>query len=379
MMPLRTDGMGSCRRPLWPAPISCTQPGRPRPEGQGRMGHGVLLAALLSVVLSVSGSAAFAQSACEPYLVERGDSLHEIAERVDGMEDYWDLYRANRRAIGRNPNRLRVGTLLQIPCVPGSRTAQVETSAGSDPASVSFLTANGYEPYTGEALKNGGLFTRLVEQAMVRAAPEVPVEIVFVNDRAAHFDVLLPRGAFDAGFPWPSPECSDDASGASKCADYLFSDPFYEIVDGFFSLAGAGYENVIDRRGFQGAKVCRPEGHSADGLNHWKQGIPFAATVEAASPAGCFDRLVRGDVDLVALETRTADYAIRTLGLEGRVVENPHLFELHPLRVAVHRSNQRAPELIEILNRGLKIMLETGEWTSIVSTGLENPEANLIN
>ena len=99
------------------------------------------------VVSTVWQSTAFAQSACASYRVKKGDSLHTIAERVDGVENYWALYKANRRAIGRNPSRLRIGTLLRIPCASGARARIAAPKADPETIRVSFLTANGYEPY----------------------------------------------------------------------------------------------------------------------------------------------------------------------------------------------------------------------------------------
>ncbi|MFC8510890.1 transglycosylase family protein [Streptomyces sp. NPDC057411] len=49
------------------------------------------------------------------HVVQRGDTLSTIARRF-GVRGGWEaLYAANRAAIGADPNRLMVGTLLRLP------------------------------------------------------------------------------------------------------------------------------------------------------------------------------------------------------------------------------------------------------------------------
>lgn len=332
-----------------------------------------LMRALYALAFLVTGAtSATAQTACELYQVKRGDTLNKIVERVDGLDSYRQIYRVNRRAIGRNPNLLRRGAVIRIPCVGPAQNIETVASA---PPEISFLTSNGLAPYTDEALAGQGLFTQLVERAVMRAAPDTEIEIVFVNDRGAHMDVLLPRGAFDAGFPWAAQDCAPGGS----CEALRFSEPFYEIVDGYFSRTGTGFENVTRPAGFEGTTICRPEGQSAAGQAAFAAGHPNATVISSATPEACFNHLARGQVDIVAVETRIGTHMIDTLGLQGQVVENKHLFEIHPLRVAVPAANPKANEIIEVLNRGLKAMLQSGEWDSIISDSLMKSGPKLAN
>ena len=88
---------------------------------------------------------------------------------------------------------------------------------------------------------------------------------------------------------------------------------------------------------------------------------------------------MRGKADLVALDTRAGERVLQDLGLSFKVAENPHLFSIQPLRVALHKSNPKSEELISVLNAGLKIMLESGEWSSIVTEGLQEQVGALVN
>lgn len=334
----------------------------------------------VSTLFLSAPSPAEAQEACEFYRVKRGDSLREISVRAYGNDNYRTIYRANAAEIGRNPNRISIGIVLKLPCLDGTLPDERKRAPGT--ADFSFVTANGYLPYTDESLGNRGLFTHLVQNAMLRAAPDKRFEIVFVNDWSAHLETLLPRQAFDASFPWTRPGCETQGELTSvelyACQNYLYSEPFYEIVDGFFARTGSGYESVTDFGDLTGATICRPEGYPTGHLEEQNLMPPDIALVQPTTAYRCFEQLMAGRVDLVALDTRTGDHVMADMGLEFQVSDNPHLFSIQPLRVALHKDNPDSAELIQDLNTGLQIMLQTGEWGSIVTESLKK-QADLVN
>lgn len=326
-----------------------------------------------------------AQEACEFYRVQRGDSLREIAETAYGDKNFRRVWNANRAEVGRNPNVISVGIVLRLPCLDGSMPSQDQGTNMTAPGTgeITFVTANGYLPYTDESLPSRGLFTHLVTNAMVRAAPATSFEIVFVNDWAAHVETLLPRQAFDASFPWTRPGCETQGmlteTELYACQNFLYSDPFYEIVDGFFGRTGSGFEKVVSYADLAGTRICRPEGYPTGHLE--EQGL-MTAEVTLLQPSGaarCFELLMSGKADLVALDTRAGERVISDMGLKAQVSENPHLFAIQPLRIALHKSNPKSEQLISDLNRGLGIMLESGEWSAIVSDALKEQTAAMMN
>lgn len=342
-----------------------------------------LAAATLAILgaLTLAPAPVAAQEACSFYRVKLGDTLREITEAAYGNDNFRVIYRANRAEIGRNPDIIRVGTVLRLPCLDG--TSPEEAAAPSGPVSFSLITANGYLPYTDESLKGRGMLVRLVETALMRAAPGKPAEVVFVNDWAAHLDALLPRQAFDASFPWTRPGCETQGMLTPQelyaCQNYAYSDPLYEVVEGYFARAGSGFETMIDFSGFEGARLCRPEGYPT---GHLEEAGLMPPNVTLVTPPGaheCFQRLSAGEVDLVALDTRAGERVKEDLGLAFEIVENPHLFTIQPLQVAVHMDNPKSRELLDDLNAGLRIMLESGEWAAIVSEGLREHTAALVN
>ena len=101
--------------------------------------------------------------------------------------------------------------------------------------------------------------------------------------------------------------------------------------------------------------------------------------VQPETTYACFDQLMAGKVDLVALDTRAAERVLMDLGLNNQVAENPHVVSIQPLRVALHKSNPKTDTIIKTLNTGLGIMLQSGEWAAIVSEGLREQSGALVN
>lgn len=315
----------------------------------------------------------FAQQACEAYRVKEGDTLRAIAKAAYGYDNYKAVWSENLREIGRNPNVISVGSVLRLPCLPNLQPKEtaVQVDVGRP---ISFVTANGYLPYTDESLANQGLITHLITIAMERGAPSRPIEIIFIDDRPAQLEELLPRKAFDASFPWTRPPCDGERtltpSEVHACQYLVYSNPFYEIVEGFFSRTGNGLETIIEFDGLKGATLCRPEGYSTAHLEENDLMPPGIELVQPKSVRACFDMLMTNEVDLVSLDTRAGEHVIMELNLSTQVSENPHLFSIQPIQVALHRDNPKAEALIEDLNRGLAVMLDSGEWAAIVREGL---------
>lgn len=344
-----------------------------------------------ALMLLASLGAAGAQEACKSYRATVGDTLLTIAAKAYGNRDYMRIYKANQAAIGKNPDLLKVGTLLTLPCADGSLPeAATKTAAERAPAPeiiaaqaakvvesvapVVLITGNDFLPFTDESLPGRGMFTELVETAALRSDPDREFEVKFVNDWAAHLDTLLPIMAFDGSFPWAKPDCSqfDTLSPDDKyrCENYEFSAPFYEVVDGIFSRKNSGFAEMISYDQLVGTRICRPDGLSTARLDSVGLSAPKVKLYRPGRVAACFEALMAGSVDIVALNSQVASDMIAEMGLSGEVVENPNLGEVNALYVVVHKQNPRGREVLDFLNAGLADMMKTGEWYDIVSKAL---------
>lgn len=344
--------------------------------------------ALALALAGLGAPAAVAQTACQSYQVAPGDTLRKIARKAFGEPEIGAIYRQNRTVIGNNPDILLVGVVLQLPCIGAadngnSAILQPSQPFANDKSVVSLATANGYRPYTDEHGLNRGLITQLVAMSMLRSEMPDASEIVFVNDWSAHLETLLPRQAFDASFPWAKPGCETQGELTAvelySCQNYIYSDPIYQMVEGYFSQVGSGFETVLDFAGFRGAAICRTEGHGTSHLEHAGLMPPNSTLVRPLTAQECFARLMTGEVDLVAIDTRAGDLVAKEMGIEFEVVENPYLYAIEPVYAVAHKGNPRGQTTIEALNKGLKAMLISGEWESIVSTGLNRQSEVIMN
>jgi ABC-type amino acid transport substrate-binding protein len=362
----------------------------------------------------LSGGAVHAQDACTTYTVVAGDNLRFIARTAYGDADLFRvIYNANVAVIGEKADLIEIGAQLVIPCDPANPTAAAPAAAAgtdvaavvTDPAKepvalvpelpvstagapavvevaaaapalvpVRMVTGNGYAPFADESLPGGGFFTQLVEMAIFRADPAIPYNMTFINDWQAHIDALLPSQAYDISFPWIKPDCTGGTmlspGDQARCDDFVFSAPFYEIVDGFFALADSDLIGATSYTAFEGKRICRPEGFTIGVLEAAGLGMSSVNIVRPTEATDCFEALAAGEVDLVSIDAEVGDSAIAQLGMVGRFVQNPHLASLQSLHVIAHKSNPRAIELIVQLDSGLVEMYESGEWYDIVSTAL---------
>ena len=345
--------------------------------------------------LLLGGTAALAQEACTTYKVQPGDNLRYIARTAYGDADLYRLiYDANVATIGQKADLIEIGTELTLPCAEATAAAEpeavtpvaatpepaaVEAAPAATPATptirpIGFVTGNGYAPFADETLPGGGMMTQLVEMAVFRADPSIPYGLTFINDWQAHLDALLPSGAYDLSFPWIRPNCEAPETlspgDQARCNDFVFSGPFYEIVDGFFAMRDSGLGAATKYADFEGKRICRPEGFTTGVLD--AAGLT-AATITLTRPVeatDCFRALAAGEVDLVSIDAEVGDSAAAELGLTAKVEQNPHLMTLLSLHVIAHKSNQRAVDMIGQLDVGLIEMYESGEWYDIVSTAL---------
>ena len=375
----------------------------------------------------LSGGAVHAQEACTTYTVVAGDNLRFIARSAYGDPDLFRvIYNANVEVIGAKADLIEIGARLVIPCDPNNPSAAAPaaqpsdgsalTSGVIDPATqpvevvpelpvassgeatvdlaaaaptpdpapaaeaapvmvpVRMVTGNGYAPFADETLPGGGMFTQLVEMAIFRADPSIPYSMTFINDWQAHIEALLPSGAYDLSFPWIRPDCSGGTmlspGDQARCDDFVFSAPFYEIVDGFFALNDSDLISATSYTAFEGKRICRPEGFTTGVLDAAGLGMQSITLMRPTEATDCFEALAAGKVDLVSIDAEVGDSAIALLGMTGQFTQNPHLMALQSLHVIAHKSNPRAVEMIVQLDSGLVEMYESGEWYDIVSTGL---------
>lgn len=364
---------------------------------------------LLGLTLASVLSAQPVLAACgEFYRVQRGDTLRSITVARLGHDRFGLLFQANRDVLS-NPSRIEIGQLLYIPCEgqAGQTRAQALAAAGRSvtprddlgdrrapkdvprvaepkppetvtpqqpagpaaprivrPAQVRLLAYSGIPPLTDDTLPGGGLAATLITAALKAANVPVSAETVFVNDRRAHLQVLMPLDAFALGAPWPAPNCQGQKGAATQqmCRDFLFSRPIYQMqiatwvaqTDASVATAGPNW--------FGTRRVCRPSGLPAVDLEAM---APAPTVVLARTPAACFALLSAGQVDAVSLPAATP---VQQQGVKRAARLDREI----PVHALAWRQDPQARKRIDQLNSGLARLQASGQWFSIVSQYLSN-------
>ncbi len=336
---------------------------------------------LASAVILAGAGAASAQEACSVYTVRAGDSLSAIARVAYGSISFQSVWDANRTEIGGNPNTIRVGMQLRLPCadgtLPGTNASVVRPAAPAvpsedGPVTIRLVTGSDYQPFTDEDMDGGGVFTQLVRAALDAVEADVTADIVFVNDWGSHLDVLLPSGAFDGTFPWVLPNCEaaslTDAMQA-RCDNFRFADPVYEIFTGMITRAGDSLATTTDFDAFKGKTVCVPDGYGAVVLAAQDVTEPDVTYARPSTPEACFEDLVAGSVDAVEMELTQAADIVGRLGMEDQVAVNDQISSISVLTVYVHKDNPDGDAILASLNAGLNEIRNSGVWFQTVRTG----------
>jgi polar amino acid transport system substrate-binding protein len=366
-------------------------------RGKLSVAAGAACALLAAAVSLTTARPAAAQVCGSEYVVQSGDSLADIANKVYGRASDWSiLLYANQDRLGANASLMVPGLSIRIPCVgeankplPEMATTPAQDAAPPQQPSfivsstlnrIEFLTADGFAPFTGRSLPNGGMITELLSKAMDLIKEESKGKfdygVSWVNDWASHLNPLLASRAFDAGYPWIKPDCDHlanlDADARYRCQKFFFSQPLHEILTNIFVKANSKLD-WDDEQKYVGRNFCRPAGYTTyefdqDGRN-WLKGNKITL-MRPPSVEECFHLLEAGSVDAVVVPDLTGQgvVAAMRLGDKVRMVEKP--FAIHTLHVIVTKSHPHARTILYYINASLTKLRESGEFDSIVEQHL---------
>lgn len=340
---------------------------------------GALLATAMATAM---GSGAYAQSACQNYTIQRGDTLGSIADRALGSSSKYRMIVDANATVLANPDVIAVGEVIQIPCADGIRATEItskvstsksmpamETAASRE--AIRFLTfAYGDDPFSGVDLPKGGMVSEMAIRAVEIADPGREAEVFFIDDSGSHLKTLLPLHAFDVGFGWYRPNCDDiadlNAADQRRCTDFEATDPVFQDSIGFYAKVGSDYANAVAYEDLHGAKLCRPRGYFEFDLVQADLVAPNLEIVKMANQGECLRAVMDGSADLWSINVFSAASAIADEGLDGQVVSVgvPEIVLNSYMLIA--RDHPRAKEYVDMLNVGLREMVRSGEWYDII-------------
>ncbi|MGH1444896.1 MAG: transporter substrate-binding domain-containing protein [Cognatishimia sp.] len=324
------------------------------------------------------------------YTVKPGDSLSVIADSLYKDVGKWTTIHSNNiKAIGPAANAIRVGMKLNITCLdglptglPGGRKIAEATPVAAQPVEIkagnaeirhriNLLTADGFEPFTGKSLHNGGMMTEILDAAMKRADPSQGYAIHWVDLWTAHEEPLLSNALLDAGFPWYQPDCESRPDDA-RCENFHFSDPMFELLVLMFTDKNRPlkFEKPED---LFGKTFCRPQGYELylfdeQGRNWLRDGkikVEHPLTTDE-----CYEMVLAGKADAVVMNEFTGRAHIKELGLSDRFDVVPQPIAIQALHVIIHKSHPEASQLLDMVNTALRSIREDGTYQAIIEDHL---------
>lgn len=341
--------------------------------GEAAMRRAGLVSLVLTVWLSVVGAPLHADG-CDSgedrhYRVAPGDTLSVISQRAYGDAARWEDIRAANPELA-DGAEIRVGMRLLLPCAAVGAATRL---GGAGP--ITLLAAGDFAPFVGRDLPGGGLVAEIATAAFeVGAAPRLP-QLQWIEDRAAHLDPLLSGGLMDVGLGWTRPDCTpEDGAGVTPlCDGFLFSLPVFEFLMVPFVRAadgpseGAGIDVV-------GKVLCRPRGFPVHDLDRADRRWITEGRITLRQPvshAACFDQLVRGEVDIVAVDEFSGHAALRAAGLTGQVTAlTAQPLSIERLHVIAPRAVPGAAGLIAAFDAGLADIRASGRYQDILDRHL---------
>ena len=339
--------------------------------------------AVIALGLTTLAGSAQAQTAqCgEIYTVQPGDTLSQIASDIyKSASDFQIIYSANSAAIGSNPGLISVGLELQIPCIDdevaestadATAITTVETTDSLPAPQVEMIrvvTGTNWAPFLNEDQEQGGMLTEIVNVALENAESSPDYRIDFVNDWGAHLQPLISDHRYDFSLAWFQPNCDliDRLGDGSKfrCNNLLWSETLFEQIFGYYSRAADAAPTSYDD--MMGMTICRPAGYSTFMLEEHGLVEPNITLAQPDAPQECFNGLVEGRYDVVALATDTADGVINSEGLTDQVTYVEPLSQVLTLHAVISNTNPNAETYLGVLDASLREMKANGEWFGIV-------------
>lgn len=351
------------------------------------MKRGLWAAAIAAGLMA--GSVA-AETCGGTYQVKRGESLSLIADRLYKNASRWTAIHTNNiQAIGEDPNAIVVGQRLRLTCIDGLPTgladgrpveaaAQATASAETQvvaraprralEATINLVTAGDFAPFTDQSLPGEGLLSEVVHAAMQQSPASDAYRVHWVHDWSSHLDPLMTSAMMDMAFPWYKPDCAGDPS-QYRCENFHFSKPMFEMLILLFVNTDRPIPFSSDSD-MHGRTLCRPAGYFTHDLDRAGRRWISDGLVKLEQPRtvkDCFDMLVAGTVDGVALNEFTGRAAVKELALEGQVdVVQGRPISIEGLHVLVHKTHPDAEALLAMINDGMGAIQANGQYQTIV-------------
>ncbi|WP_136657255.1 transporter substrate-binding domain-containing protein [Nitratireductor sp. XY-223] len=319
----------------------------------------------------------------QDYSVASGDTLSKIARASLGDSLMWPRiyeYPGNADVIGTNPDLLLIGMPLRIPPCPGSveslpKTASVQTeskttAAGLKPLTIYVVTGDNWPPFTDTKWPNDGMATEIIRAAFDASDIGANVEIDIIDDWNAQVTSLVKKDRYQMTFPWAMPNmdfwqsCDRLPEPMQIRCEYSKSKPIVNTTQVFFQEVGRSDLNDTSLEDVKKRRICRPKGYST--FDMVEAGFSIEHLVVGSSPQDCFQRLLEGRADYVALNRFVGLAVSYDMGISDSI-EMSNFSVPGTLHLLAYATNDESNRYLDEFNIGLDRIIANGVYSQIVS------------
>ena len=326
----------------------------------------------LSAVSLVAAGTAPALACIEEYTVAAGDTVFSIAEARLGAAVAWTEIEALNPPLAKGQLDLRVGQALSLPCAD-EIVARASTVDMAEPPQdmIRLTTGTNYAPFTDLDWPAQGMLTEIVAAALDKTPEALPYSIEWENDWSKHLYPLVDEAQVDMSFPWFRPDCVATPDH-ERCVDFHFSEPLVDLVILLFARKDAGL-TFEDDRDMVGRTLCRPAGYFTHDLDRpdrrWlSQGL--ITLRQPDTPQECFQLLVDGEVDAVALNEFLGVQTMFDMGLNDDVTPLARPLSEQALHVVISKTHWRGTAHLYRFDAGLRALKQSADYNEIVNRHL---------
>ena len=321
--------------------------------------------------LALAAMPAWAECTPAAHVVVSGETVFTISEDYYGAIEQWSVIFYSNPGKLTNPLDIPAGTALTIPCPPdGANFVADATPLQVQDAEMKLVTGGNYAPFTDRAWHGQGMITELVNAAMEETPNPVTFSVSWNDDWSEHLGALDAK-EFDMGFPWFKPDC-EAIPDHERCANFHFSEPIVELLQLLFVANGSDMHFEKDSD-IYGKTLCRPAGYfvfDLDSVERQWLTKELVKLEQPATPKDCFDMLMAGKVDAVALNEFTGWTTLADMGLRSVVSPLPEPLGVQGMHVIISKRHWRGTTHLYRINAGLAALKESQRYDQIVSRHL---------
>lgn len=309
-----------------------------------------------------------ARACSTSYEIRPGDSLSRIAQDKYRNAFRWtEIYEANQADIGPDPDRILVGSVLQLAC--DSPVEQQEVTAVDpqpqveefQPDVLDMLVIGALPPFVAEG---GGLLVDVMRE-IARADPKQrDVRLTYLAD-------MPPRNIGSDKSVWVIPVFRNTCGDSTKtplCETLELSEPLIEVQTVLYSRVGQAplADRAVD---LAGRRICHASVWPVDALDaagrNWV--AEEVVTVQSEdTPRACFERLRDGLVTDVLTSDLTGRMFVEDAAFDGAIDPQGMILGLEKLYAAALPDGGE----VAIINQELSDMRRDGRFSAIMAKHL---------